>query len=157
MRQQEQARAMEGMAAALQAKFSDLEGELLETQTLLHASCDGWLANESPPCYTPASTAFKVVASPTRGLQEGSPHGWMVHPDMGNYQASESILILEEGNLLARTGDASTSMTASQLQGAADHRHQMRGLAEKHEVDAHDVGLNRGLSPTQSTHANPQA
>ena len=178
--QGQQARAMQNMAVALEAKFTTWETELLETQALLHASCDSLFADESGP-FSP-SVAAGAMASPMGGGGRASgasagDHGWMICDSP--YQATQSILAQNEEaiDLTRRYGSNSgcrhvahehSMASVNHAWPSKDGNHASRGSIHLETTSASGFktwgasGLVEGydgtslLSPVSSTHANPQ-
>lgn len=101
--QVERERAMHDMTTALKAKFAGWEAEVLETQTLLHASCDSLLVDEPSP---DTSTEQSGWASGS-----GAWEGWMIRDSP--YQAAESILAPDEGDALELASHMSDSVNGA--------------------------------------------
>ena len=101
--QVERERAMHDTTSALKAKFADWEAEMLETQTLLHASCDSLLVDEPSPD-TPTEQGGWASGA-------GAWQGWMIRDSP--YQAAESILAPDEGDALELASHMSDSVNGA--------------------------------------------
>jgi hypothetical protein len=133
-----QEQGLEEMISSVRCKFANWETELLETQTLLHATCETFLEAYDQT----ASPVVKECTDTSKSIPTQGVLGWSVTPMVSMFAQGERIG--EEDRALALHHQAS------------DDKLSLCDIYGDHSFPLQTVSEPRPISPFSSTNANPQ-